>query len=421
MSLLTHQSFANTDTPYWASASKPTSLVSPLSVVDKYGTPTKKAVITANGNGTGGVFYANENGGNPLGMAFAQGATQPQNQLIFDIGNVNPVLTLTSSNVVATQPIVLDTAVNPNNFSISQTASNTVLAQGVGGGTIELLNSAPSVSVNGVVEMDSTGLIQTWNGNVDLYINPSKAGIYFSNILSTGVATFGLSGTSAYLGTGLPPVLTPGVLANEFNGAELRFNDGSVNVYGMKSTGGNLVISTPSVSSAISIAPSGQVSIPDIISGSFVPIGGIVMFSGNPATLPANWKVCDGVYPGTPDLTNKFIIGAGTFASGTSGGSATIDISNLPSHTHALTDPGHSHGITDPGHFHTTTAMSQGNEGTNGLAFGRLGNNQGNNSDTKTTGITINTATTGITIANTGGGSNYYPPYYALAYIIRVA
>jgi hypothetical protein len=65
--------------------------------------------------------------------------------------------------------------------------------------------------------------------------------------------------------------------------------------------------------------------------------------------------------------------------------------------------------------------MSQGNEGQNGAAFGRLGNNQGNNSDTKTTGITINTATTGITTQNTGSGTAYYPPYYALAYIIRVA
>ena len=44
-----------------------------------------------------------------------------------------------------------------------------------------------------------------------------------------------------------------------------------------------------------------------------VPIGSIIMWTGNRVTLPSNYKLCDGTtYNGipTPNLTNKFIIGA---------------------------------------------------------------------------------------------------------------
>lgn len=419
MSLLTHQSFANTDTPYWASANAPTSLVSPLSVIDTYGAPAKKVVVTANTNGTGGVFYANEDGTNPFGVGFAQGITQPGNQIVLDVGNVNPVLVATSSNVVSSQPIVIDSALNAQNFTITPKANGVELAMGgAGGGDIVLLN-APlgSVAIMSNTIITSNSLVVADNLNNDATLTSTK--LQFGNGAGN-VGQVGLSGSSAYLGTFTAPVTTPGVLVNISNGCELQFTDASANVYGMKTTAGVLTISAPGNASAITMASTGQVTIPDIISGSFVPIGGIIMFSGNPLTLPANWKVCDGT-SGTPDLRNQFIIGAGTFASGTSGGSAFIATSNLPAHNHGVTDPGHIHGITDPGHFHTTTAMGEGNEGQNGLAFGRLGNNGPNNSDTKTTGITINSAVTGITTNNTGGGAAYYPPYYALAYIIRVA
>lgn len=413
MSLLTHQSFANSTTPYWASAVEPTTLISPTTIRDKQG--NKKVVITANPNGTGGVFYANNDGTNPFGIGFAQGATQVSNQLIFDVGNVLPIMNITSSNVVSSQPIVLDTGINAENFTISQTASNTVLAQGVSGGTIQMSNNTPAVSINDIVVMDGTGLIQTTdNASVDLYINPSKQSIYISNVITGAVAIFGASGSASYLGTGLPPVTTPAVLANQYNGAELRFSDGSVNVYGIKETSGNLLFSSPSVSNAITIAPSGQVTIPDIVSGSFVPIGGIIMFSGSVGSLPPNWKVCDGTN-GTPDLTNKFVIGAGTFASGTAGGSNIISISNLPSHGHSIVDLTHSH-----------TVYTAGSSDT----FGRVGGTTNFAKDLQT--LTTSSASTGITktdivvTSDSNGtvatiGQAYYPPFYALAYIMRVS
>lgn len=80
--------------------------------------------------------------------------------------------------------------------------------------------------------------------------------------------------------------------------------------------------------------------------GAQVPIGGIIMWTG--ATLPYGYHVCDGKN-GTPDLREKFIVGANygyddetdTYNPGTlsSGGqnSVTLAVDNLPAHHHGIT------------------------------------------------------------------------------------
>lgn len=46
-------------------------------------------------------------------------------------------------------------------------------------------------------------------------------------------------------------------------------------------------------------------------SGGNVPQGGIIMWSGSIASIPADWALCDGTN-GTPDLRDKFVVGAGS-------------------------------------------------------------------------------------------------------------
>jgi len=63
-----------------------------------------------------------------------------------------------------------------------------------------------------------------------------------------------------------------------------------------------------------------------------VPIGGIIQWSGSVANIPDHYQICDGSN-GTPDLRNKFVIGAGdTYAVNDSGGSnnpiADVDTDN---------------------------------------------------------------------------------------------
>ncbi|MBG0871883.1 hypothetical protein H0X91_18095 [Burkholderia sp. 9777_1386] len=172
-----------------------------------------------------------------------------------------------------------------------------------------------------------------------------------------------------------------------------------------------------------------------------VPIGGIILWSGAANNVPENWALCNGSN-GTPNLEDKFVVGAGNaYAVGATGGAttATLTTANLPPHNHAVTDTGHSHGVTqsphshginDPGHSHSYQV-----NGAAGSSAGYQLNNSGPTAQTtgvSATGITIqaqnanvsvNAATTGITTQNTGSGTAFstLPPYYALCYIMRVA
>jgi len=111
-----------------------------------------------------------------------------------------------------------------------------------------------------------------------------------------------------------------------------------------------------------------------------LPIGIIALWSGSVATIPAGWALCDGT-GATPDLRDRFIVGAGnTYAPAATGGALT--------HTHPFTSNLHAHSIP---------------YGT-GQAYG-----------TNVANYTDNTAATGTT----DSGSSL-PPYYALCYIMRI-
>lgn len=69
--------------------------------------------------------------------------------------------------------------------------------------------------------------------------------------------------------------------------------------------------------------------------------GAIVMWTGDIANVPAGWKVCDGTN-GTPDLRNRFPVGAGSsYAVTRTGGTADAI---LVAHSHSVSAVGdHSH------------------------------------------------------------------------------
>jgi microcystin-dependent protein len=142
-------------------------------------------------------------------------------------------------------------------------------------------------------------------------------------------------------------------------------------------------------------------------SGATIPAGLISMWSGSIGSIPSGWYLCDGSN-GTPNLTDRFVIGAGSaYAVNGVGGatSVTLVTANMPAHTHTAT-------VTDPGHTHTSNAQQQNS--SNQLAGG-------GGFTTASATATINTATTGISVTNasTGSGTSFsiIPSYYALAYI----
>ena len=67
-----------------------------------------------------------------------------------------------------------------------------------------------------------------------------------------------------------------------------------------------------------------------------VPAGVIVMWSGAVASIPPSWALCNGSN-GTPDLRDRFIVGAGgSYEVGDIGGSASVQLTSaeIPAHNH---------------------------------------------------------------------------------------
>jgi microcystin-dependent protein len=144
-------------------------------------------------------------------------------------------------------------------------------------------------------------------------------------------------------------------------------------------------------------------------SGTTIPAGLISIWYGSIGSVPAGWYLCDGAN-GTPDLRDRFVIGAGsTYSVGSTGGSTsrTLTTSELPSHNHTATSV-----VTDPGHFHTGGAVLVGSARSAG-------------GDTTMVAANTASAVTGITVATTntatGSGASFsiLNPYYALAYIMK--
>ena len=69
------------------------------------------------------------------------------------------------------------------------------------------------------------------------------------------------------------------------------------------------------------------------------PAGVIMMWSGAVSTIPAGWQLCNGTN-GTPDLRDRFIVGAGSgYAVSATGGASEVTLSEaqMPSHRHWYT------------------------------------------------------------------------------------
>lgn len=136
--------------------------------------------------------------------------------------------------------------------------------------------------------------------------------------------------------------------------------------------------------------------------GGGTPSGVITMWSGAADAVPAGWALCDG-QNGTPDLRDRFIVGAGgAHAVGATGGSTSVGLTGSVGNTTLTLSQ-------IPSHTHNTIA----------------GNSSGSG------GVTVGgTSSPRATSANGGNGAHGHslalnnisiePPYYALAYIMKL-
>lgn len=159
------------------------------------------------------------------------------------------------------------------------------------------------------------------------------------------------------------------------------------------------------------------------LSPHLVPTGAITMWSGSLASIPTGWQLCNGTN-GTPDLRNRFVVGAGaSYAVGTNGGSNTKTTSSDT----------HNHGGTQ-GHALTLAQMPSHSHGLGGIQLYRNPKDEGSTfgpdyDPTDNDGNVVTAQTQGSGQAHSHGISNdthshtvdVRPPYYALAYIMKTS
>lgn len=140
-----------------------------------------------------------------------------------------------------------------------------------------------------------------------------------------------------------------------------------------------------------------------------VPTGIITMWFGELNAVPAGWALCNGLN-GTPNLIDRFVVGAGTsYAVNSVGGSPN---SVVVSHSHTASST-----VTDPGHAHTVNLPAYA--GATNPTLDQIGGTFGNIYPTtnSVTGITVSTT---VNTAGVSGVNANLPPYYALAYIMKL-
>ena len=174
--------------------------------------------------------------------------------------------------------------------------------------------------------------------------------------------------------------------------------NGSLALLGNKGTYGQVLISSGS-----SATPTW---------GDAFVTGMIMLWSGSFATIPTGWALCNGTN-GTPNLAGRFIVAAdGDYAVNATGGSADA---TLPSHTHTgTTNTGGSHNHTIPHYLVQavggTGDIDRDNEYQQWKALsGQVTSTHAGH----THSFTTNSSGTSATNAN-------LPPYYALAYIMKL-
>ena len=177
-----------------------------------------------------------------------------------------------------------------------------------------------------------------------------------------------------------------------------------------------------------------------------IPLGGIILWSGNMNAIPTGFALCDGTTANsrqTPDLRNKMIVQANNVGAadvpkstieggspqttggdishthgGNTGGSS-LTIAQLPAHGHQYKD-GYFMEINNPGTGNGGTIDGADDVGGGGLRFKGSGKSDTDNRFIYYRNLTTSNTGSGATHNHTIASDNHVNPYYVLAYIMFV-
>jgi hypothetical protein len=279
-----------------------------------------------------------------------------------------------------------------------------------------------------------------------------------NSLFGTGVIAGSYSAPLLSVGSGLSVVVEAhqsliGVVVNQSASASIAVPDNAATAYLWEFQDGSHSATTtaanpgttnnPAVKLGTCVTSSGAVtSVSDtrtevnpLTTGGLTPVGGIILWSGTVASIPSGWHLCDGT-SGTPDLRSRFIVGAGSdYAPGATGGSTTTSgsvsgatnagnaaIADHPSHYHSIS-AGHTSGYTGAPNSTLSTSVAAGSDIALDLA--KADHIHGAVLDAGSTDEipAMSHTDSGHTHPFTGTTSSMsiLPPYYALAYIMRIA
>lgn len=151
-------------------------------------------------------------------------------------------------------------------------------------------------------------------------------------------------------------------------------------------------------------------------SGDLITPGIIAAWSGAIADIPSGWQLCDGTN-GTPDLRDKFIIGAGQ----DDGASAKTSVTGVLtqsggtiSHNHAGSTGIHVLTVSQVPSLSVTLPMFSPNQASPAAPTIQRGQNPADGS------LTLTTSGGGGGHAHSIGADTHLPPFYALAFIMKL-
>lgn len=331
-------------------------------------------------NGAGGLSFVNQTGG---GGGGGGSSTFVQNTFTGN-GSTTTFTLSTAAPYEESLLVYLDGVSQPTTaYTLPTTTSITFSSAPPNNCAIKVLHLgiASNVASNsiGVTELNLS------DGSADMVLTTNGAGtISFSHV------------TSAMIGSGT--IIAQDIATNAVNGTHIAMGSdaaGDMLYYngtdyvrlGVGSAGQTLTVNSGGTAPEWAAGGGG---------GSF-STGMIMMWSGSVASIPSGWVLCDG-NNSTPDLRDKFVIGAGSTynpsdtGGSTSTGAHTLTVAEMPSHNHTFSYNSPNQSTPAPSFNHANNVGSAG---------------------------TVNTTT-----GNTGGDGSHshtgtLPPYYSLAFIMK--
>ena len=152
--------------------------------------------------------------------------------------------------------------------------------------------------------------------------------------------------------------------------------------------------------------------------GGSIPAGLICMWSGSSSNIPNGWALCNG-NNNTPDLRDKFVLGAGkNYSVGVTGGEKEVilTIAQIPSHNHDISN--HSHKIEN------YTFQGSGGWSAQGIVLNRIAQAGGSSNRWYSVGDNVRAGSiigkSDSSSTGEGNSHNNMPPYYALCFIMKL-